>query len=213
MGLNNAILPPPYFPAGRGEDLIFARLLTGLWRDRFILHVPMSLSHTRPAAPVASVGQLTMGLEVITALSLLLDHFQPIQVSSNSSTELERLGVFLETLGSEPHKSFDLLCREAACKYWANQSYTYSSLIEEYKGKPTEWAEHAERFARFARQQAVLNEPFAPFDLAGNSSGQKSLLCFQELIRDYGKLLQLWPALHRAAREIAPDFLSEISRQ
>jgi len=148
-----------------------------------------------------------MGLGMITALSLFLDHFQPVQVSSDSPAELERLGVFLEALGSESEKEFDLLCREMACKYWANQSYTYSSLLEEYGDKPSQWAEQTERVAAFAREQALNGEPFVPFEIAQGHSAEQGLPRFQVLVRQYGRLLQYWSHLHRAAQEIAPRLI------
>ena len=69
-------------------------------------------------------------------------------------------------------------------------------------GKPAAWAADVESMIVYIEEHMTDEDFFLPAELRGSSDPAAVMAGFKSLLEEYGKLLETWPEIHRAARSI-----------
>ncbi len=197
LGLDNRQLLPPFMPVHRNQDGVFAALVRACLGHGFFGFLPWVVLHKPPTRrpssliPWRDAIRLRSGQVIQTVLRSIA--FQPDPESP--ARNLRRLGIAVADLASLPQPEFDETVR---LQVWAQMSRQASQLaahLRQFGGQPDYWANDVRQLLA-ALAEELPNERYAiPSDLADGEH-------FRRLVLKLGQLLQAWPDLVEAARDL-----------
>lgn len=190
MGLDNTGLLPPFPPTGRAEEIAFSALLARSEPAAFGVQLPLLIQHD-PAGERRFADRPPFTLELGSWLPAALDRFDPGPVSS-PARRLERIGQFVADLGRLDPASFDEFVEFTV---WQSMTVLIEQLQQRLDGQPAYWRSDALRYLGAVRQNALRR----PDDRYRAVAGR---VAFQHLLLWYGRLLQGWPDIVSAARQL-----------
>jgi hypothetical protein len=77
------------------------------------------------------------------------------------------------------------------------------TCLEEERKAPNFWRKDIEQYIEQTRRALSLPDFDIPFDMRDKWSAPQARTLIQTLVREYGRLLRAWPALVKAAEELA----------
>ncbi len=194
LGLDCRELLPPFLPMGRGEDILFALTLHLCVPGALIGRPAVALLHD-PVEPRA--WRDARGVQAFDFLMVLeRGHLFP-PWSRTPEERMRSLGGALEALGDLGTADFVDAVMPVVLRARAAQLGSAENLLPRHGRQPEYWAREVERYLD-AMQEQVAAAPVAPADAP-------SIDAFRTQVRLYGALLQAWPEIWRAARELAAD--------
>jgi hypothetical protein len=203
LGLDNRQLLPPFFPVLRNQDGIFGALLRGCF-SAFVGFLPQALSHAPPAPRAFSADglwQRAARLQTSQAIQLLLGACAPPLRPTNPARALRALGASLEELAALPAADFEELLRLNVWSSFARSAAQMEGLVRKYGGAPAWWAEDVRQVVTVFRESLMSRALCLPGDI-GAADLDSAVQALQKLVRQFGQLLQAWPALVEAARRL-----------
>lgn len=201
-GLDNSHLLPPYFPAFRGEDYLFASMLlfthpksVVLDYDWCVPHLPMEArSGGRPEETGMERGELGLCARYIA---------DQVDFSARgcAQTRLEQLALLLRQLSEQDSAALRSIYRETLARQQAGELLRLDTQIA---GSPASQNDEWKRYLQNSRGALyeALNKPPQPM---GTSTGtatqsQEELLALSsEWIREFSGALNAWPRMREAA--------------
>jgi hypothetical protein len=195
IGLDNRSLLPPFFPAGRNADGIFAKVMRRADGSALIGYLPRLIYHSPRAAARWSREDLhRFRLRTADILPILLDTLSGSSGSNGMAAGLKDLGEHLMSFGPMPLEDFRGRVFHVLERYFeALIPYTRSE-INYYRGQPAFWARDLER--HIEQIEAYFSE---------KRGGPISTIpdeLLQQYIASYGELLIWWPEIVEKARSI-----------
>jgi hypothetical protein len=199
IGLDHRELLPPFFPVLRNEDGVFGAVLSAAFEGAGTGFLPRALLHapggprTFPPATARSVG---LSQVVIGGIADWTGQ------RGGDRERLVALGRHLEDLGDLPRPEFEERVRLTLWRQTSSLAGALEGLLQSSDAAPAAWVEDVER----ALEQlacTVVSEDFAhPVDLAAGRGPEEVQRLTARLVGRFGRLLQAWPALVDAAREL-----------
>jgi hypothetical protein len=189
-------------PVQRNQDGIFGSLLRACWNNGYFGFLPRALLHRsavgRPSADLrASVSQFTTG----QAVQALVRAFVPGPNQNDPAHALRSLGRSLAEWGSAPQADFQELVRLVLWTQMSRLASQWENQLREHSG-PAFWAEDVKLLLATLRQALPSPSYEMPCDLSAASGAEDARPRFQSLVRRFGELIQAWPQMVEAAREI-----------
>jgi hypothetical protein len=204
LGLDHHDLLPPFPPVGRMEDFVFGYTLRACFRDGVSAILPWLALHAPPEGRESTregAQQAFASFEAGDMMIALINRFQELYGDRDGDAEsLRRLGAMLSGLGSAPEREFEELVRVERAKLLGTRLRYANRCLYTRAGEPPYWVEDIRGCA--AALEAVLcsGPEFSAADLEdGSESGVARL---QRVIADFGELLEVWPEIVSAAREL-----------
>lgn len=203
IALDSRTLLPPFSPAGRDEDGLWAGTLECFHPDSLIVYLPHAVFHDPPEARTASPvprPRLVMN-ELLRALA------------GSAASRLESgplayiaLGRRLSALAAGPRRGFAAVMADSALRLFCGRIQALELALDEFGGEPAEWAADVEESVD--RLAVALESPrfWLPVELAGLEPSAAEAALVDYVLR-FGELLQAWPAMFEEARRIAPELL------
>jgi hypothetical protein len=204
LGLDSRRLLPPFVPMGRNQDGVFASILRSCFPGAFLGFLPWLVQHQRPTPrrPGAidigtSAAQVSSGQVIQSLAGSFTPGFERRDVAAN----LRALGKTLGELGRAARADFEEVVR---LHLWNGLSGLASRLdgqLRAYGGQPDFWAADARRILTVLGE--TLPEPryLLPTDLRATGD-RDALAMLQQCLGRFGRLLECWPDLVEAARDL-----------
>lgn len=203
-GVDNTRLMPPYFPAFRGEDMVFGWMVNRLYPGSRTLNYPWAVPHL----PLESRGttHLTEKLLGPAGLSLAVDYFSHrVHLWGGSSAEafFGLIAALLRELADKPRAEQASLLRQETSRYPA---YIFACINEkkaDLQGVDPRFDELLEQTSNQVSQR--LQAPpglAASVELPPELSDEEALDRLARAARTFASALEAWPQIWRAAGEL-----------
>ena len=209
-GLDNTHLLPPYFPAFRGEDYLFASMLLYLHPGSAVLDYDWCVPHLpleqRSAGGQDSPALPRGGLPLCARyLSDRVDYDQGIP----PETRLQKLALLLRELAQSKPAGLLATFRTELARQQADELQQLSTQLQ---NAPTLGDGGWEEFLRRSHEQltTALQSPASPLDIPGVPAGlgEEALLRqIQAGIDEFGQALAAWPGMRDTAAAVTRQML------
>lgn len=216
-GLDNSALLPPYFPAFRGEDLLFGAMLEVMHHDSAVLEYPWAVPHLPVdnrhmldiKAPIARASGMSLLTRQLTRLIDLTDPVRP-------RTRLDAIADAARTLAARESAQLLLDYRREQARIHSERYADVRQKIEdaEHTGNAS-WVAYLRR-ALDETQQALVQEQ-SPASLAPTTTGgggEERALALAERLRvlasGWAEGLDAWCAIREWAAVNADRYASEL---
>lgn len=202
-GLDNRTLLPPFLPAGRNEDGVFALSLRTCAEHGLIGYLPFAVLHSpdevRRFPPDAFLDPAPRLAEIVSAI---MRSFNPSPGRKSVSEKLSGLGRLFIGLGTLERDDFEAEIRTiwlaTASRYIGYLEY----LLDLYHGEPDHWAEDVLSLIENFKDFIVHRSPAVPRELHGSQSEDQAVETCRRMVRRFGELLLWWPVIDGAARQL-----------
>jgi len=200
-GLDNSASLPPYFPAWRGEDLLFGAMLDFIYPNSLVLNYPWAVPHlpleqrTGDITPHPGEGSVQMFVSHITEQV-------PREGGLSTDTRLARLVLLLRSLAEYSDDSLAAAFRVALAQQQGATVRELSDRLKESPSTAAEWRGLLEQ----RRQVYVktLGRRDVPVSARGESVNiaEAALLSgLRDCTAGFADALEAWPAIRQAATD------------
>jgi len=202
-GLDNTAILPPYFPAWRGEDLVFGAITQFLYPDSVVLSYDWAIPHL-------PLDERQGGLDwdpEMGDLSLLEEYLSanaPSDPTVSFTTQLNALVSLFNSLCESSDEHLAKLYRSGLAQDRANSVRELDQLQRQLNNDSSQWNDILESRKRKALE-ALAGDSIA-IKIGGttqNLSEQEIWQHVRRLVKSYADALIAWPAIRNAAAEIA----------
>ena len=194
---------PPFFPAHRGEDLLFGAVLRRCWDDRFFGYLPWTATHL-PIEERVWVGEQPWNASPRLPLHSLLLHVLSLVSCATAPSGLPRVLLFgrqLRELAAQPWPELERMIRHRMYRQHELKLAQLDALIRD-ASPGSAWSSLARRYREACAKQLVETTSLLPpiFDGLSPEAARQGLL---RSIASFGRLFECWPALLDAAERLA----------
>lgn len=207
MGLDHRELLPPFFPVLHAEDFVFGATLWQCASNALLGHVPFAVRHEpRPGKPILHPAELGSSRRVVIfefahLVRRVILHFVRGE-SAGIAIRMRLLGRHLRDLAAQPSRDFVEFIRAHVME---NESAKLDRLEEELAEAadvPEYWHQDVATYLDHVREALTAPDFDIPFDLKGPRSDEENRALMQQLFARFGALLEAWPDMVAAARDI-----------
>lgn len=200
--VDNRDILPPFFPSYRNEDGVHGLLVALCVRDSCVAHVPLVMQHLPEMErrnTADNIGRLRVCDLVMACCSL----WSP-GPGMATVDRIRALGAHLEALGGLPEREFKAVLMPPLYGRLAAILSQGENLLKAQNHQPEYWATAlGEELDRYS-SRAVEADYLVPWDLAPGLRPE-AMPHIQRMVRAFGQILIWWPAIVRAARELASE--------
>jgi hypothetical protein len=204
LGLDTRRLLPPFLPVARSEDTVFAAVLRSCVPGAFQGFLPWLVQHVRPAprTPLGAGEPGRSAARVMTGqiFQLLIGAFTPNYDREAVGANLRGLAATLAGLGRVPRPEFEEVVRLHLWRQSSGIASRLETLLHKYGSQPGFWTADVRHV--LATLERTLTDPSypAPADLTAGAG--EGLAVVQRSLGWFGRLLEIWPDLVEAARDL-----------
>jgi hypothetical protein len=209
-GLDNSQLLPPYFPAFRGEDYLFAGMVVWLHPESAVLDYAWSVPHlpvekrTDRVSTEGSVAQADLAL-----CARYLSDLANFEAGACAQTRLQGLAAHLRELSErEPASLLATFRKEMASSRAAQLAILQKQMQSAPALGSSAWEDYLQRAIELIRRE--LESPADPLSIPGvdASADEGALLrSFQRSTAEFSNALAAWPTVREAAERITTQLL------
>ena len=209
-GLDNSCLLPPYFPAFRGEDLLFGAMLLAMHHDSVTLEYPFSIPHLPMEdraldlnSSIVARGCIALLVRNLTAQINYSDQTDPQYNLQRLAREAQRLAV---------RSDADLMLdyRTGLARGHADQLNILQNQFARAQQTPSgEWQTYLKR--GIEEVQKAFTTAHSPREIPGvppEASEQELLAEFRRLAQGFADALDAWPEMRRVAIALTDKLIS-----
>lgn len=199
-GLDNSAALPPYFPAWRGEDLLFGAFVEYLFPHAFVLNYPWAVPHLPTDE---RVGDATARADVAGGMSLVENHIAARRPEEYAPGPLERypaLVDILRTLGGSSDAELAATYRRELGRERADAVRNLGDLLRKAPADNAQWRAMLEERRRVYLQ--ALGDGDVPVRIGGVPADMPEHAMwehFRQLASGFAAALAAWPAMREAA--------------
>lgn len=204
LGLDHRELLPPFMPVQRNQDGIFGALVRTCCEGAHFGFLPSVLCHEPPAVRTAPDGELVRGAVAIRSdqiLQLLIRTLSPLGVG-DTGRNLRAVGAGLAALGAAPGAEFANTVQLLVAEQTRGLAGQLDALLQKHGGQPAWWAADVQRVRSALHERLSDPDLGTPSDLQQAFGREHALPVFQRLVTRFGRLLQCWPDMVEAARDL-----------
>lgn len=208
LGLDNRGLLPPFLPVQRGSDAVFSVVLKTCFRHALAGFLPLALAHEPPRARAQGLEDYWRELTGVSLCSVVLQSIRSYPGSvwdADEQESLRKLGQHLRDLGSMSLPDFEEHLR---LRIWQSASPILGQIersLETAEGAPEFLKRNRRKYLHVVRAALTRNEYIIPRDLAALHGPEHARRLSQQIVRQYGELLEAWPDLVRAAQRLRSE--------
>lgn len=207
MGFDHRELLPPFFPVLHAEDFIFGSTVWQCCAGSVAGHQPLAILHDPPPGKtILQPGDLGPQCRVVLFefAHLLRRVIRDVEPARRASTtdRTRALGRALSELAAMPLADFMEVLRQKLLEH-ESEKLGYLDKQLEQGDLPDFWRSDVENLLRNARESLTEEDFDIPHDLKTGRTSAENRRFMQELFARYGQLLQEWPSIVEATRELS----------
>jgi hypothetical protein len=191
---------PPFPPVLRNSDGAFGGLLRTCAPQSYVAFLPWLIEHAPPDARAANFDHVVQSVGYVRANDIIRDlahGHDPVPGVTDPAVRLRAFGRYLSSLGDMPPADFDALVRYQIMAAVGRRIEALTRAIDRNSGQPAQWAEDcAAVIAEGLR--ALTEDALVVADVPGATPDERHRR-FQRLLYRFGRLIDAWPALLKAA--------------
>ena len=204
-GLDNRELLPPYFPAFRGEDLMFATMVEAMFPKGAILELGWSVPHLPTDNRAYSVRDPIVGEGGIVLFTRWLVSQIDYKKREDPQHSLHNIAALARGLASRSDDDLLLDYRREQAKGQADLLLSLTSQYKAAEDLPAQsWKAYLKRALEETEQS--ITEIHSPEKIKGVSPGTTNAELvreFRELAHGWAAALEAWPAMRGAMNEFS----------
>jgi len=197
---------PPFPPVLRGEDAVFGTVMAACsCGEQYFGFSPWALEHRPSRQHLSDKEQAIEFAARPRANDLLCGIIALSGVSSQAGTgvkRMARLGLYLADFAALPVRDFVEAVTVWTAKLLGRQILALENRLHQNGAKPAYWAADVRSFVECTRRLVASGDHSVPADLERYYSRESAWDVLQSIMRQYGRLLQVWPELMNAARRL-----------
>ena len=223
IGLDHRELLPPFFPVLHAEDCVFG---TAAWKccaASVSGHLPLAVHHdsgaNKPTLLPSDLNQERRAAvfefaQIVRAI--MFDH-TPAE-HADSATRMQKLGRYLREFANQPAADFREALHHVVLAHESEKIVALEETLRTDTEAPEFWRRDMQDFLDHTRA-ALQHEDFdIPYELKTGRTIEENRALMQQLIGRHGLLLEEWPAIVSAARDLRREGLRfsvalEVQRQ
>ena len=210
IGLDHRELLPPFFPVLHAEDMIFAAAASLCCSRSVSGHLPIALHHDsgknkalHQPGDLHDENRVTV-FEFATVVRAILLRCAPPD-HPDAAERMRILGRNLSAFATRPEADFLDAFRNVVLRMEADELSFMEDRLREETDAPDFWRRDVEDFIEHTRR-ALEHEDFdIPLELKPQRPDAENRRLMQQLLASYGELLEDWPAIVQAARELRAE--------
>jgi hypothetical protein len=204
LALANDALVPPFMPVMRGEDTIFPALFRYVWRGGYFGVVPRLLYHS------GQIKQRSMSTEkreivhpsLSEYIAMMLFSYQSRALETGTSQRLSAAGHFLSEIAQSPSPEFEKIVRSLWWQIASSQIAKMEAALKTYSAQPDFWAGEVRDLLSAYRDNLTNSRFILAHDIVQSFGEERALSLEQQLVGQFGELLQGWEQLRIAALSV-----------
>jgi len=206
MGFDHRELLPPFFPVLHAEDFIFGSTVWQCCAGSVAGHQPLAIFHDPPPGKsILRPSDLGPKCRIVLFefAHLIRRVIRDVELAQSASTadRTRALGRALSELASMPPADFMEVLRQKLLEH-ESEKLGYLDKQLEQGDMPEFWRRDVEHLLLNARESLAEEDFDIPHDLKTGRTSAENRIFMQELFSRYGQLLQEWPAIVEATREL-----------
>jgi len=200
LGIDNRDLVPPFFPVCRNQDGAFSALLSCVLRESWRGHLSWAMLHDSPGRRWYAKNP-GISVRISDILIACCAAWGCLEQKTIIEARLQSLGRYLIEIASMNARDFQEFVRVLICRQTGQRIAYMESLLQRHGSVPSYWASGVR--TEIAMSKTVVTNPdyASPIDLT-HPLPYGRFLEAQHLLQCYGYLLDSWPAIFRAAKEL-----------
>jgi hypothetical protein len=205
---NTAAGWPPFFPIGRGEDLVMAHILMKCSPHSMLSHIPYAIYHAPTEKRLFSRGEMLRSVPIDIS-SLILTIVAGYSRSTNDfNSALINIGQLLIDLSCLPHSRFLTRIREYGVQNARNKiSYLTAGLDLKPFLAPT-YKNDLERLISGLLKYCERPEIGIPIEFLYGRDLSDAGVVVRKIISLFGRLLLAWPSIWYFLQKTPPTICS-----
>lgn len=207
VGLDHRELLPPFFPVLRAEDIVFNAAAWKCCVGFVSGHLPFSVRRDSSADPTTLLpGELnrerrTATFEFAQIVRAVMAGYQPAP-HFDTVTRMRKLGRYFSEFAARPAADFREALQQVVLGHESRKIIALEESLRTETDAPDFWRRDIQDFVDYSRE-ALEHEDFdIPYELKARRTIEENRELMQKLIRGYGLLLEDWPAIVSAARDL-----------
>jgi hypothetical protein len=213
VGIDNSLITAPFFPALRGEDPLYAAIVSRAAPAARVLFVPEMVQH-RPLDARRRVVEDIWRWTRPRCTHLIREFVDqlPTDEGGERPVALQRIGRALRGIADEPLPVFRARCNDIWAAVCRKRIQIVHVLRRVYERQPPYWDADIEAYARRSAVDLAGGDPGLPADLPVRDDGT-GWEQVRAMIADYGRLIEEWPRMWQAAQAMADSGASAVRRR
>ena len=197
---DNRFMLPPFIPVGRGEDLVFGRVLQNTQHDVWFGHLPHAIFHRPVGRRRFARGEIIRSAATTDLSSLIcaiVDRCPTDGVDCCGS--LRELGRSLSNICALSLDLFHAYIRECSTRLTQDRLHLLEERLRSAGPAAPSYVADMESYMERLREAGKREETGIPVELLYGREIDAALRCTQRVIAMYGKLLCAWPDMVEVA--------------
>ena len=202
MGVDNALILPPFMPLCRGEELVFASLVNRCLPSALfgsmpeaILHSPMERRTYEDDALFRHAGKPSSGETIACLISM-----EPSRGCSRE-IRLRSLGTRLRELAALERRAFEEHIRHTLRPLLLSLVARLDGAVPDGAQGPAPWSSDIPKVMAECVRSLNERDYSAPFDLECIWGHDRASEVFRGMLDEFGRLLHSWPTIVQQAAE------------
>jgi hypothetical protein len=194
---------PPFPSVLRNADGVFGAALRTSAPEHYVAFLPWAVEHTPPEARSSDFEQVKQSVTRVGGNDLVRDiirAYEPAPGTTEPAARLHALGRYLSALGTMSPRDFDSFASYQLLSAIGHRLDTLTRVVDEYGGQPEQWARDCKEVVENGTQR-LTEGPLMIADLPAAEPGGEFRI-FQQLLKRYGNLIEVWPTLLEAAADM-----------
>lgn len=206
MGVSSSGVLPPFLPIGRNSDGVFGRILSTIDTSALFGHVPCGVIHDsqRPSR-FGTVNLLASHTRLFEVVFAILFRCGPAIIAKSVAARRRMLSAVFRELAELELDEFAAFVAGAVLE-WKCRQLDHADAISRNGQRPAYWRDALERCRTELYAHAVCPDYFVPVEFH-HKPRREALSSVQLCLRQYGEVLDMWPALMAAAQRLDREAL------
>jgi hypothetical protein len=197
-------LLPPFLPVARGEDGVYGYLLRKCYPEGYIGHVPFAVFHA--ADPSRVYGALPASSTIAQIVAAVLEAWGDV-ATADPAQRMKLIGRHLVEFGIAAVEDFESAVLKTLRLNAIEVIAACEKLLEQHSYSPEEWANGIKTWMTALKANLQQKHAAVPLEFAGYNAPLEALRRVQQILVQFGHLLQWWPAMVCEAQRSRECFL------
>lgn len=197
-------LLPPFLPVARGEDGVYGYVLRKCCPTGYIGHLPFAVFHAADSSRV--YGALPASSTIAQIVAAVLETWGDV-ATADTAQRMMLMGRHLMEFGTATVENFESTVLKTLRLNAMELIAGCEKLLAQYSNTPEEWAAGIKSWMTALKTNLKQKHAVTPLEFAGYSSPREALTWMQQILVQFGHLLQWWPAMVCEAQRLRENFL------